>query len=202
LDTSILKKLGIATKVALPGVGENMQDHNVAGMSYAPKSPISGHLPYSALPSAQDVFGNETASFAASTLAKSSNWARTASALSDRAISASTIEKRLRIQHNSIFTKNVTIAQLYLSNLASGLFSQFWPFLLGSVHLALTDKINDHVITLNLLSRDFDIIMLAAVGRLSRKAYSAPPLSDLIVANTSLGYSTLPPDVSDEQWAA
>lgn len=99
----------------------------------------------------------------------------------------------------------MTIAQLYPSNLANGLFAQFWtslPFSLGSVHLASTEKINDPVITPNLLSTDFDIAMLAAVGRLSHKAYSTPPLSDLIAANTSPGYSTLPLDASDEQWAA
>lgn len=203
-NPQILKKLGIATKVNLPGVGESMQDHPIIAMTYSLKGSISGRIPYATMPTAQDVFGNKTASIAASTSAKLSEWAKAVSASSGGAISPSAIEKRFRIQHDLIFNKNITIAELFPSSTGTGVLAQFWtsmPFSWGSVHLGSKDNINTPTITPNLLSTDFDGEILAAVGRLSQKGYSTPPLSDLITDNTSPGYSKLPLNASDEQWA-
>ncbi|KAF2678706.1 GMC oxidoreductase [Lentithecium fluviatile CBS 122367] len=204
-NPKILSKLGIKIKVKLPGVGESMQDHNIIAMTYALKSSLDGgRIPYATLPTAQDVFGNKTASLAASTSAKLAEWAKALSDLSDGAISPSAIEKRFRIQHDLIFKKNVTVGELFPTNTGTGILAQFWtsmPFSWGSVHLGSKDKFNEPSITPNLFSAtDFDLDMLAAVGRLSQKSFATPPLSDLIADNVSPGYSKLPLNASDDQW--
>jgi choline dehydrogenase len=204
-NPKILKKLGIAVKVDLPGVGESMQDHNIIGMRYNLSTPLdAGRIPYATLPTAHDAFGNATSRLASSTLAKLFDWASTASKLSDGALSARAIETRFRIQHDLIFNKNVTIAQVFPTNTGTDILQQFWtsmPFSWGNVHLASADRIDEPVIKPNLFTFDIDVDMLTAVGRLSRKAFATAPLSDLITTNTVPGYDALPLDASDEQWA-
>ncbi|KAF2258401.1 glucose oxidase [Lojkania enalia] len=204
-NPKILKKLGIPTKVNLPGVGESMQDHNIVAMTYNLSNNITGRIGYATMPTAQDVFGSKTSSLAASTFKKLRSWAKALSATSDGAISPSAIERRFRIQHDLIFNKNITIAELFPTNTGDGgLLEQFWtsmPFSWGSVHLSSRDNIEVPSITANLLSTDFDLDMLTAVGRLSQKAYATAPLTDLIADNSSPGYTKLPLDASDEQWA-
>lgn len=202
-----MKKLGIDVKVNLPGVGESLLDHNIVGMTYNYASNDSldnGRIQFATMPTAQDVFGDKTASIAASSLAKLPEYAKALSATSDGAISASAIEKRFRIQHDLIFKKNVTVAELFPTNTGSNIFAQFWtsmPFSWGSVHLGSKDGIDEPVITPNIMATDFDVEMLTAVGRLSHKAFVTPPLSELIGDNTSPGYSILPLNASDKQWA-
>jgi len=54
----ILSKLGIETRVDLPGVGENLQDQANLLMTLKTKANVSGYTPYAAWVSARDLFGN------------------------------------------------------------------------------------------------------------------------------------------------
>lgn len=200
----ILQRLGIETKVPLPGVGESMQDHHAIGMTYGVAASISGRTPYAAMPTAEDVFGDQKSAVAASTRAKLSEWAKALSEASSGAISPEAIEKRFRVQHDLIFKKNITVAELFPTNSGSAVFAQFWtsmPFSWGSVHLGAPNKINEPVIDPRLMFFDFDAKMLASVGRLSQKAYDTPPLSKLLTTNISPGYDQLPRNATDDQWA-
>ncbi|KAF2177137.1 GMC oxidoreductase [Zopfia rhizophila CBS 207.26] len=153
-NPKILNKLGIKIKVKLPGVGESMQDHDIIAMTYTLNgSTDGGRIPYANMPTAQDVFGNKTTSIAASTFTKLAEWAKAASISSGGAISPSAIEKRFRIQHDLIFNKNITVAELFPTNTGTGILAQFWtsmPFSWGSVHLGSRDNINEPAITPNL----------------------------------------------------
>ncbi|KID84877.1 glucose oxidase [Metarhizium guizhouense ARSEF 977] len=200
----ILKKLGIETKVDLPGVGESMQDHHSLSLTYATAANIDGHTPFATMVTAHDVFGNKTSAMAAWSRAKLAQWAKMASKSCDGALSPKAIETRFNLQHDLIFKKNVTIAELFPTSARTTVVGQFWttmPFSWGSVHLGSSTDINEPVIDPKLLSYDFDFNMLTAVGRLSQKAYSTAPLSDLITSNTSPGYDKLPLDATEAQWA-
>ncbi|KXX73018.1 Glucose oxidase [Madurella mycetomatis] len=200
----ILKKLGIKTKVNLPGVGESMQDHNGISMMYALNSNIEGRIPFATMPTAYDVWGNETSAIAASARAKLAEWAKVVSASTQGALSPAAIEKRFRVQHSLIFERNATIAELFPTSVGTQILAQFWtsmPFSWGSIHLGAAGKIDEPVIDPGLLTIDFDRDMVTSVGRLSQKAYSTAPLTELVATNISPGYDVLPLDASDDQWA-
>ncbi|KAL5455889.1 hypothetical protein PMIN07_006901 [Paraphaeosphaeria minitans] len=204
-NPKILNKLGIKIKVKLPGVGESLQDHNIIAMTYSLKEKFLGRIPYATMPTAHDVFGNNTASIASSSLGKIKEYAKQLSTTFDGAISVNAIEKRFRVQHDLIFKKNVTVAELFPTNTGDGILAQFWtsmPFSWGNVHLGSKDAIESPVIVPNIMATDFDVDMLTAVGRLSQQAFATAPLSDLVADNLTPGYDTLPLDASDDQWAS
>ncbi|GAB1314581.1 Glucose oxidase [Madurella fahalii] len=201
----ILKKLGIETKVNLPGVGESMQDHNGVSMMYGLNGNIEGRIPFATMPTAYDVWGNETSAIAESTRGKLAEWARVVAAGTQGALSPEAVERRFRVQHSLIFEKNITIAELFPTSAGTQILAQFWtsmPFSWGSIHLGAADKTDEPLIDSKLLTIDFDRDMVAGVGRLSQRAYSTAPLTELVATNISPGYDVLPLDATDEQWAA
>jgi len=191
--------------VALPGVGESLQDHHALAMTYGVVTPLTGRTPYAAMPNIHDVFSSTSrvSALATATGAKLSEWAAALSNASDGAISPSAIEKRFKVQHDLIFNKNVTIAELFPTNAGSAFVAQFWtsmPFGWGSVHLSSQGKTNEPAIDPRLMFFDFDLEMLAGVGRLSQKAYNTSPLKELFTTNISPGFEALPINATDGQW--
>lgn len=181
-----------------------MQDHNGISMMYALNSNIEGRIPFATMPTAYDVWGDETSAIAASTRAKLAEWAKVVSAGTQGALSPAAVEKRFRVQHSLIFERNATIAELFPTSVGDQILAQFWtsmPFSWGSIHLGAADETDEPVIDPGLLTIDFDRDMLASVGRLSQKAYSTAPLTELVASNISPGYDALPLDASDDQWA-
>ncbi|KOS18115.1 Glucose oxidase [Escovopsis weberi] len=206
----ILSSLGIATKVSLPGVGESMQDHQSVVSVYSLKRPLAGKLPFSTMVTALDLFGGggPTASVAASTRAKLAQWAQQASAACGGAISAAAALRRFRVQHDLIFRRNATVAELFPTNAAgsSSVVAQYWTtmaFSWGSVHLsAAPGGVARPAIDPRTLAVGLDAEMLERVGRLSQRAYGTAPLGDLFADNTAPGYGVLPRNATDAQWAA
>jgi choline dehydrogenase len=195
---SILKKLGVKVKSAVPGVGENMQDHHGIGTVYSTSRNLVGNTPFATLVTAQDVLGNKTAEVAASSRSQISAWAQAASKYTGGAIDAKAYEKRFQVQHDLIFKQNVTIAELYPSNTGSIIASQVWTthsFSWGSVHLKSLDKFDEPVIDANIFALQFDVDLLAAVSRKEQQAYSTPPLSTYVLPN-----QILPANATDAQW--
>lgn len=196
----ILAKLGVDIKIELPGVGESMIDHNAMGLQYSTSENITGKTPFATMVTAQDVFGDQTAAFADVTQTNLSTWAHIASEASGGAISQEAFEKRFQIQHDLIFKKNVTIAQIFLTNLITSIVPQFWvtmAFSWGSVHLGSLDKIDEPIIDPKIFAIDFDATMLAAVLRLVLKVYDTMPLKSLISASVSPTDEQLPLNATD-----
>ncbi|KAF1970987.1 GMC oxidoreductase [Bimuria novae-zelandiae CBS 107.79] len=194
------EKLGVKVKSAMPGVGENMQDHNAMVIGYGTANTLVGDTPFATLVTAQDALGNKMPVLAASSRSQISTWAQAASTYTGGAIDAKTYEKRFQIQHDLIFKQNVTIAELFPTNLGSAIVSQLWtthPFSWSSVHLKSLVSFDDPVIDPNIFSLQFDIDMLVAVARKEQKAYSTPPLSTFVAPN-----QVLPTNATDEQWTA
>ncbi|KAF1952101.1 alcohol oxidase [Byssothecium circinans] len=199
-NPTLLKKLGVKVKSAVPGVGENMLDHHGSAVVYNTANILVGETPFATLVTAQDVLGNKTATMAASSRSQLSAWAKAASKYTGGAIDAKAYEKRFQIQHDLIFKQNVTIAELFQNNLGGAIVSQLWithPFSWGSIHLKSLDSFNDPVIDAHIFSLQFDIDMLAAVARKEQQAYSTPPLSTFVEPN-----QVLPTNATDAQWTA
>ncbi|KAI1085603.1 putative GMC oxidoreductase [Whalleya microplaca] len=202
-NPSFLKAHGIETKVDLPGVGEHLQDQPNTVLLYASKMNVSATVPYATFATAQDMFGNKTSSIAASIDARLPKWAQKVSDANNGVISAQSIEKHLRIQHDLIFNKNVTIGETLTSASTNNLISAFWlllPFSQGSVHLKSTDAINDPAIDPKYFLVDFDLEVQTALGRISQDLWYTEPVSDVVTGNTFPGDTALPRNATDDQW--
>ncbi|KAI0013576.1 putative GMC oxidoreductase [Xylariaceae sp. FL0662B] len=204
-NPSFLVEYGIETKIDLPGVGEHLQDQPNTVLLYAGKMNVSATVPYATFATAQDLFGNETSSIAASVGAKLPEWAQKVADVNHGAVSPERIEKLFRIQHDLIFNKNVTIGETLTSASGSSLISAFWlllPFSWGSVHLKSLDAINDPEIDPKYFLIDFDLEVQSALGRISQELWYTEPVSDLIISNLVPGETTLPRNATNGQWAA
>ncbi|KAI0180344.1 putative GMC oxidoreductase [Hypoxylon sp. FL1284] len=204
-NPTILKQHGIETLIELQGVGEHLQDQPNTVIGYSSMVNRTGMAPYATFATAQDIFGARTADMAAATDAKLSKWARDVSAANHGAIDADQLEKILRLQHDLIFRKNVTIAETLTTVSGSTLVSAFWlllPFSRGSVHLKSAEAIDDPAIDPEYLTVDFDLAVQTGLGRLSQDFWYTPPVSDLVVGNVMPGESVLPRNATDAQWAA
>ncbi|KAI1375851.1 putative GMC oxidoreductase [Hypoxylon crocopeplum] len=203
-NPSILKKLGIETKIALSGVGEHLQDQPNTVLEYSSALNVTGTAPYATFATAQDMFGDQASDVAEATDAKLSEWAQNVSDANNGAINASQLEKIFRIQHDLIFKENITIAETLTSASSNIFLSAFWlllPFSRGSVHLKSTEAINDPAIDPKYFFIDFDLAVQTALGRLSQKLWYTNPLKDLVISNLAPGDAVLPRKATDAQWA-
>lgn len=175
------------------------------GTIYNTSANIEGRTTFAVMPTIHDVFGDKTSAFAKSTRSKLAAWAKGASKATGGAISPKALEKRFQVQHDLIFIKNMTVAELFPTNAGSAIAAQLWtsmPFSWGSIHLGAVDKIDEPIIDAGLMALDIDVEMSAGVARLSRNAYHSPPLSSLMAAEISPGEDVLPLNATDIQWAA
>ncbi|PTB63462.1 GMC oxidoreductase [Trichoderma citrinoviride] len=201
---SILNSLGIETVVNSPGVGENLIDQSNVALTYSTKDSFPGYAPYATFVNATSLFGDSVESVAASTRKNLPIWAQHIANETNGAISAEAIEHRLQVQHDLIFKKGVTIAEILSSASGTSAISAYWgtlPFSRGSVHLSSADAINTPAINPRFLSVDFDLAVQIAIGRLATKFWTTAPISAIIEARIQPNSTILPPDnATDAQW--
>ena len=190
----------------LPGVGENLQDQPNLTLGYAGKINITGYVPYATFATAQDFFGANTSKVAASTKSKLPEWAEKLAAKSG-VLGAVSLEKILQIQHDLIFEKNVTVAEILTTASGSTFVSAFWtllPFSRGGVHLRSTSPqdINNPVIDPSFFEIDFDLQLETTIGRVAQELWATEPIKGLIAENIIPGDSVLPQNASDAQWGS
>lgn len=141
--SSIISAHGLPIVVDLPGVGENFQEQpNIALVYNSTKPdtvPAGAISPYAAFLSAGDLFGPEQlADVASRTLASLPAWSAQIAAANGNRVSAQALERILRLQHDLIFAKNVTVAEIICFARPGEFGSALWPLLpfsRGSVHL-------------------------------------------------------------------
>jgi len=204
-NPAFLKAKGIKSVVDLPGVGENLIDQPNISLAYASKPNRTGTSPYATFVTARDLFGNETGHVAARTRRQLRQWAETTARLSDSSLNASALEHIFQIQHELIFDKGVTIAEILTTAAQNAALSIFWPLLpfsRGSVHVRSKDDehVADPVIDPRYLFNGFDTTTYVAAGRLSTAFWRQEPISDTISGRLLPNLTTLPDDATDDQW--
>ncbi|KAI8634699.1 GMC oxidoreductase [Xylariaceae sp. FL1651] len=205
-NPTLLKELGIKTKIDLPGVGEYLQEQPLTGIAYSGTLNLSGSsAPYATFPTAQDLFGSETSAIEASTSAKLADWAKQVTAASNGAVNATNVEKLFRVQHDLIFKQNVTIAETITALYEGYLASSMWlllPFSWGSVHLTSVDAIDAPAIDPKYFLIDFDLDVQIGLGRLSQKFWNTAPVGDYVTEMVLPTEGVLPLNATDEQWTS
>ncbi|KAK8022749.1 hypothetical protein PG993_013516 [Apiospora rasikravindrae] len=205
----ILSALGIPTVVNLPGVGENFQEQPNTVLVYNGTTPddldTGAITPYAAFLTAADLFRETNLpALASRTLESLPAWSAQIAAANGRRISAKALERIFRVQHDLIFVKNVTVAEIICFARPGQFGSAWWPLLpfsRGSVHLGRRSR--DPVIDPQYLLADFDKTIAIAAGRAAQRFWRTAPMAESVGANTVPGPEALPDlNATDAQWGS
>lgn len=199
LESRILDSLGIDTVIDLPGVGENLQEQPNSNIMFSGTLNVSGTgTTYSTFGTAEDIFGPNKSIIAASTNASLARYAQLAATASHDRVNVSALEQIFLLQHDLIFSKNVTISET-LTDYTSGFFLSVWwsllPFSRGSVHLGSVDKIDQPVIDPRYFLADIDMVSQIAIGKQAHTLWHTGPVEEYVVTNLTAD------PTSDEEWA-
>ncbi|KAL2256145.1 hypothetical protein VTK26DRAFT_2116 [Humicola hyalothermophila] len=207
----ILRALGIEPRVNLPGVGENLVEQPSHLLFFAGALEPSASA-YHTYVTAADLFGDNLGAVKETVRANLGKWARAAVESSEQgSLEVEALEKLLRIQHNLIFERNVTVGEILTVTGIPGdasLASNYWilhPFSRGNVHLRSLDDINDPAIDLRIFLADFDVSVLTAVGRFAKKFWFTEPVktqAGVTGPPVVSGITPLPNNATDAQWDA
>ena len=170
-NPAILSKHGIATKVNLPTVGENLQDQPNVLISAEAKTPWSGYTPFVTFATASDLFGSNTSHVENYVRSQIPSYAATIVGQAHNAYSTKMVEEQLRIQANIIFDQQTPIFEAISVPTNVSMISAFWamlPFSRGSVHLSDTNASSTPLINPNFFMLDWDA-MLETAGSESRQ---------------------------------
>lgn len=186
--TSVLSDLGIETIIDLPGVGENLQEQPNTALVFTGSVNVTGYPPYVTFATADDIFGQERSAFAEATKSNLTEYAQAIASASDAGLNASAIEHVLQIQHDLMFTKNVTIGETITLGIGEEFLTSHWlllPFSRGSVHLRASDQVNNPEIDPRYFLIDFDMEQQIGIGKQARKFWQSSPMSNYITGNVS-----------------
>ncbi|KAG8166266.1 hypothetical protein KVR01_004818 [Diaporthe batatas] len=194
-NPSVLQELGIEAIIDLPGVGENLQEQPNSNLIYVPTHNVTGYTTYATFANAEDLFGAETAAVSSDVGSKLTAYAENAA--SQGGLNASAIEKILRIQHDLIFNKKVTIGETITASSSGFLLTAWWcllPFSRGRVHLASIDAYDSPMIDPQYFAADIDMTTQVAIGKQAQSFWHAKPVAGITANNVTAD------PWSDEEW--
>ncbi|KAG8164339.1 hypothetical protein KVR01_006257 [Diaporthe batatas] len=196
----LLSKHKIATKVDLPGVGEGLQDASMVPLVYSVDVASRGQTPFAVFATAEDLYGKETASLSRTSAKNIPRWAKAVSSSLNNGISAASLEKRFKIQHEIIFDRKATVAEVLWLTEDSVVAVDMIPFSWGNVHLQSPKDINKPALDPKMHAVDFDTDILIRAGRLAQSLFGTKPFSDIVLSQVSPDTASLPARASDAQW--
>jgi choline dehydrogenase len=167
------------------------------------KTKLTGHIPFAALATAQDIFGAHTESIKAATKENLASWSKVIAERLNGGVSPSQLERKFQLQHDVIFNKKASMAEFEffsVGDITGVVFSPTLPFSWGSMHLNPAGEIDNPTVDPNFLSVDFDMQTAREIGRIARKMWSTKPLSDLAGDFVAPGDAVLPENATDAQW--
>lgn len=191
-------------KVNSPFVGENLQDQTTSGTSYKSEQNFtnSGYGGFIGYFNAADVWGNNTAAFAATIKSSLEQYAKDTVQVTGGTVTTETLLKLFNIQHDLIFKDNVTISEVIViaSGAGTGTFS-FWglmPFSRGNIHIKSTNSSIPASINPNYFMLSYDIAQQIGTAQMARKIATTSPLSTILTVELTPGLSTVPADNGTE----
>ncbi|KAJ6140040.1 hypothetical protein N7471_006526 [Penicillium samsonianum] len=204
-NPDILSKHGIATKINLPTVGENLQDQMNNGLQFDSKKTYSNDksADYVSYPSAAQLFPNSTA-LGADLLRKLPAYAAQVASANGNITKARDIYRFFKIQWDLIFKDEIPVAEILLSASGASYSSEYWgsvPFSRGSVHLSSADPTAPAIIDPKYFMLEFDLHAQVEAARFIREIFKTEPFADMAGAETSPGLSTVAAGADDEGWA-
>lgn len=200
-NPSILSKLRIPIKVSLPGVGENLQDQPLTGLTLQGNTTFNGTTSYATFGLLSDIFPTVPSS-------NITGWAAVVSASMNNSLGVSALTHLFRIQYD-LLSKGVPDAETIIGTTAtyglgpSGyLSSAFWllmPFSRGNVHISSANASVHPEINPNFFVVDYDLKVQIAIAKWTRKFWNTKPMRAM-VTEVSPGFQIVPRNASDKVW--
>lgn len=204
-NPAILGQHNISVRVDLPTVGENLQDQVNSHLGATAYSNLTG-AKYVIYPNAEDVFGNESQTVAATLQASLAQYARDTAEVNGNVTKAADLEEFFQAQYDLIFNKKVPIAEILIyPGGGTALSAEFWsllPFARGSVHISSSDSFQHPTINPNYFQFDWDSTSYIAIAKYIRKAFQTAPMSNILMEEATPGFSIVAEGASDEAWKA
>ncbi|KAL1853219.1 hypothetical protein Daus18300_011867 [Diaporthe australafricana] len=197
-NPQILGDIGVDTVIDLPGVGENLQEQPNSNLIFEGSLNVTGYATYATFANAEDLFGSEKLEISDEVSANITAYAESAASRSRGGLNTSALEHIFRIQHELIFTKNVTVGETITAYYSGSLLTAWWcllPFSRGSVHLASLDAFDSPLIDPQYFVADIDMATQVAIGKQAQSFWHKNPIAAYIGRNL-----TADPG-SEEEWA-
>ncbi|KAJ5909638.1 hypothetical protein N7504_004281 [Penicillium tannophilum] len=203
-NPDILKKYDIPVKVNISTVGENLQDQTNNGLTYGSRERWSGLPAFSALPSAEQIYGDKVESIANAVNASLADYAKAVANFSNGAVQEANVLAAFQLQHDLIFQKQVPYTEIVWLPLGSVFATEYWtllPFSRGNIHITSSDPSKPASINPNYFMFDKDMIAQAEIAWYIRNAFNTAPLSDLVTEEYEPGMDLLPNNASENDWS-
>ncbi|TKA82743.1 hypothetical protein B0A55_01081 [Friedmanniomyces simplex] len=213
-NSSILSAAGVAQKINLPGVGENLQDHPRIQASYQLKSNYTSfdklkHDPaYAAEQLALYEAGNLTEYGYAASAYSYQSWSSIVSNDSSLVEAAKSVvastennvvdKKKLEFLTNAKFTKTIAQSELVLSDGYTG--SKGYPAIntsLGYVHIKSDDASEHPAYNPAFASNEYDLQGLITIAKYIRKVAQTAPFSETWTSEYEPGLDVVQ---TEEEW--
>ncbi|CZR59352.1 related to choline dehydrogenase and related flavoproteins [Phialocephala subalpina] len=203
-NPDVLTPLNIPVVVDLPTVGENLQDQMNNAFVFGSNTTVSGTDGFVTYPSASDIFGNNTSSFASSISSSLSTYATAVANASNNVVSSSDLLDFFQIQYDLIFNSSVPLVEFFNTATSSIFDIEYWillPFSRGNIHINSNNATAAATINPNYFMLDFDLDVQVAASKFIRNTVMASaPISLEVTGETSPGTTVLPANATDAEW--
>ncbi|KAL4868999.1 hypothetical protein BDV12DRAFT_185557 [Aspergillus spectabilis] len=202
-NPDILHKHSIPVKVNIPTVGENLQDQTNNALTWESNDLLTGLATFSALPSVNELYGDDLSSLASFINASLPNYAIAVSRASNGSVEESNLLDAFKLQYDLIFTSHVPYAEIVFAPTGSSFVVEYWPLLpfsRGSVHIRSANASQLPAINPNYFMFEQDAAAQADVARYIRKALGTAPLAGIVGDEVTPGLDILPETSSESTW--
>lgn len=202
-NPDILNQHGISPKVNLSSVGENLQDQTNNGLSYEGNEFWLGLPTFSVLPSADQIYGDDTSRIASEISSSLADYAKNVSSASNGAVEEANVLAALQLQHDLVFKSQVPFTEIVLLPIGHSFSSEYWPLLpfsRGNIHIQSADPSKPPAINPNFFMFQSDLKAQIAVAKFIRKAFMTAPLKDFVGQEYAPGTEHVPENASDAVW--
>ncbi|GIJ87035.1 hypothetical protein Asppvi_005937 [Aspergillus pseudoviridinutans] len=204
-NPEVLAQHSIPLVINLTTVGENLQDQINTEFIYSSNVSYTGQGTYLGHPTASDIFGSNTTNVANDVKNNLANYAAKVSAASNGTMSAANLLSLFKIQYDIIFENPTPIAEVLVTPKGTNFYTEYWgllPFARGNVHIASTDPLQQPTINPNYMMLGWDMQQQIGSGKFIRKLFNTAPMSEHTTGESTPGYTTLPSDATNAQWAS
>jgi choline dehydrogenase-like flavoprotein len=204
-NPDILGKYDIPVVVNITTVGENLQDQTNNGLTYEGREFWLGGPTFSALPSANHLYGNNVSAVASFVNSSLADYAKAVANSSNGAVKEANLLSAFRLQYDLIFKSQVPYAEIVLLPISHSFSTEYWPLLpfsRGSVHIKSANASEPASINPNYFMFEQDLNSQADVARYIRDIFATAPLNDLVGDEYSPSLDHVPKDASESAWTA
>lgn len=191
--------------VNLTTVGENLQDQVNTMLVYSSPTNHTGAGTYLGHPTVADIFGSNTTHVANDVQNNLPAYAAKVSEASNGTMSQSNLLSLFTMQYDIIFNNPTPIAEVLVTPKGESFYSEYWglmPFSRGNVHIASTDPTQQPTINPNYMMLEFDMQQQIGSAKFVRDIYQTAPMSGSTSGEATPGFTTVPADATDSQWAS